>query len=134
MCFAETLQGAWGFGGISHQLLSWPCNKPFSAPNSETFHFTVCQAHGYSVTTLCLHDGILCNSLKRCREFPGGLVVRTPCFHCCSPGSIPGQGTEILQATRCSPREKKKDTMMMMILMIIIMMNIYSLLSKNHYY
>ena len=31
-------------------------------------------------------------------EFPGGLVVRIPGFHCCGLGSIPGQGTEILQA------------------------------------
>ena len=29
------------------------------------------------------------------REFPGGLVVRIRCFHHCSPGSIPGLGTEI---------------------------------------
>ena len=33
------------------------------------------------------------------RELPGGLVVRIRHFHCCGPGSIPGQGTEILQAT-----------------------------------
>ena len=25
-------------------------------------------------------------------------MVRIPGFHCCDPGSIPGQGTEILQA------------------------------------
>ena len=28
-------------------------------------------------------------------EFPGGLVLRTWHFHCCSLGSIPGLGTEI---------------------------------------
>ena len=28
------------------------------------------------------------------REFPGGLVVRIPGFHCRGPGSVPGQGTE----------------------------------------
>ena len=32
-------------------------------------------------------------------EFPGGLVVRIPGFPCHDPGSIPGQGTEIPQAT-----------------------------------
>ena len=32
------------------------------------------------------------------REFPDGAVVRALWFHCESPGSIPGQGTEILQA------------------------------------
>ena len=28
-------------------------------------------------------------------EFPGSPVVRTWCFHCCSQGSIPGQGNKI---------------------------------------
>ena len=32
------------------------------------------------------------------REFPSGLLVRIWCFHWCGLGSIPGQGTEILQA------------------------------------
>ena len=30
-------------------------------------------------------------------EFPCGLVVRIPGFHCCDAGSIPGGGTEIQQ-------------------------------------
>ena len=29
------------------------------------------------------------------REFPGGLMVRIPGFHCHGPGSVPGWGTEI---------------------------------------
>ena len=33
------------------------------------------------------------------REFPGGLLVRILGFHCFDWGSIPDQGTEILQAT-----------------------------------
>ena len=38
------------------------------------------------------------NSIKNChREFPGGPVVRTQCFHCCGLGSIPGRGTKIPQ-------------------------------------
>ena len=40
-------------------------------------------------------------------EFPGGLVVRIPGFHCCGQGSIPGKGTVILQAT-CHPHPPKK--------------------------
>ena len=38
-------------------------------------------------------------------EFPGGPVVRTRHFHCWGPGSIPGQETEIPQASQC--RQKK---------------------------
>ena len=41
------------------------------------------------------------------REFPGGIVVRTQPFHCCGPGSIPGQGTEIPQAMQCSQNKIK---------------------------
>ena len=32
-------------------------------------------------------------------EFPGGLLIRIWCFHCCASGSVPGRGTEIPQAT-----------------------------------
>ena len=32
---------------------------------------------------------------KESREFPGGLVVKIPGFHCLRPGSICGWGTEI---------------------------------------
>ena len=39
-------------------------------------------------------------------EFPGGPVVRTPGFHCCGPGSVPGQGTKIPKATMVWPEEK----------------------------
>ena len=31
-------------------------------------------------------------------EFPGGLMVRIPCFHCHGVGSVPGGETEIPQA------------------------------------
>ena len=34
---------------------------------------------------------------KNFREFPGGPVVRTWCFHCQGLGSIPGWGTKIPQ-------------------------------------
>ena len=42
--------------------------------------------------------------------FPGGPVVRTPHFHCRGPGSIPGQGTKILQAERRGKKKKKKSS------------------------
>ena len=44
---------------------------------------------------------------KDCWEFPGGLEVRIPGFHCCGPGSIPAQGTEILQLAQHGPKKKK---------------------------
>ena len=40
------------------------------------------------------------------REFPGRSVVKTP-RSVRDPGSIPGQGIKISQATHCSPKEKK---------------------------
>ena len=40
------------------------------------------------------------------REFPGGPVVRIPGSQCFDQGSIPGQATEIPQATWCG---QKKD-------------------------
>ena len=42
------------------------------------------------------------------REFSGGSVVRTWCFHCRGPGSIPGQGTKIPQAAWHAPPTRKK--------------------------
>ena len=41
-------------------------------------------------------------------EFPGGRVVRIPGIHCQGPGSVPGWGTEILQAVQHSWKKKKK--------------------------
>ena len=51
---------------------------------------------------------------KKKGEFPGGPVVRTWRFHCRGPGSIPGQGTKIQQATQHGQkkereREREKD-------------------------
>lgn len=43
-------------------------------------------------------------SIRKWKELPGSLVDRIPGFHCRDPGSIFGQGTEILQGTR--PREE----------------------------
>ena len=42
-------------------------------------------------------------------ESPGSPVVRTLCFfHGGGPGSIPGQGTEILQAMWCGQKKKRE--------------------------
>ena len=42
------------------------------------------------------------------REFPGGIVVRIPGFHCHGPGSISGWGTKVLQATQLMAQPNKK--------------------------
>ena len=41
-------------------------------------------------------------------EFPGGPVVRARRFHCQGPGSVPGQGNMILQASRHGQKKKKR--------------------------
>ena len=40
------------------------------------------------------------------REFPGGPVVRIPGSQCFDQGSIPGQATEIPQATWCGQKKR----------------------------
>ena len=35
-------------------------------------------------------------------------MVRIPGFHCCGPGSVPGQGTEIPQAVEHSQKTNKQ--------------------------
>lgn len=41
--------------------------------------------------------------------FPGGPVARIPGFYCCGPHSIPGEGTETLQATWCDQKKKTRS-------------------------
>lgn len=41
-------------------------------------------------------------------KFPGGLVVRTRCFHCYGLGSIPGWRAQILQAMGCGWKNRKR--------------------------
>ena len=41
-------------------------------------------------------------------EFPDGLVIRTRHFRCQGPGSVPGQGTKILQTMQHGKKKKKK--------------------------
>ena len=43
------------------------------------------------------------------REFPGGLVIRIPGFHCRDPGSIPDRGTEIPQASQHGQKQTNKQ-------------------------
>ena len=43
------------------------------------------------------------------RNSPDGPVVRTRCFHCRGPSSIPGRGTKIPQATQCGHPLKKTE-------------------------
>ena len=40
-------------------------------------------------------------------QFPGGPVVKTWHFPCQGPGSVPGWGTEISQATWCGQKENE---------------------------
>ena len=57
--------------------------------------------------------GLLKLSLKEGKDhsgaFPGGLVVRILGFHSWGPGSVPGPGTEILQAVAW-PKKKSRCT------------------------
>lgn len=43
---------------------------------------------------------------RQSKDLPGGPVVR-PCSHCRGPGSIPGRGSKIPQATRHVPKKEK---------------------------
>ena len=45
---------------------------------------------------------------RRAGEFPGGPVVRTWCSHCWGPGSIPGLGTKIPQASQCGQKKRPR--------------------------
>ena len=41
------------------------------------------------------------------REFPGGIVVRIPGFHCHGPGSVPGWGTGDPASYVAQPKKKR---------------------------
>ena len=51
-------------------------------------------------------------SIEGRQEFPGVLAVSIWGFHCCGPGSIPSQGTEIPQAMQ---RSQKKTYLQILI-------------------
>lgn len=59
--------------------------------------------------------GILVTSARiqkhRPREFPCGLLVRILGFHC--PGSVRGQGPEILQVSQCDQTQTQNPTDLM---------------------
>ena len=42
---------------------------------------------------------------KEQRDFPGGLMVKTRCFHCRGAGSIPGRETKSPRAARRSQKK-----------------------------
>ena len=46
------------------------------------------------------------------REFPGSPVVRTWCFHCQGPGSIPGRGTKTHKVPKKEKKRKKSHSKM----------------------
>ena len=47
--------------------------------------------------------------MTRIGEFPGIPVVRAQRFHCRDLGLIPGQGTKILHALRCSQNKANEQ-------------------------
>ena len=66
------------------------------------------------------------------REFPGGLEVRTWCFHGCGLGSIPGLGSEIPhQAAPCCGKKKKKTDIIKRVSFILLFALCVSKLHKN---
>ena len=60
--------------------------------------------------TLSTHfQSNITNLIKKTNaKFPGSPVVRTQCFHCWGPGSIPGWGTKIPEAVLHAAKKKKK--------------------------
>ena len=45
------------------------------------------------------------------QEFRGSPVVRSWCFHCCDPGSVPGWGTKIPQAEQFGQKTNKQKVL-----------------------
>ena len=56
----------------------------------------------------CFYSVLQNRGSNRKKEVPGGLVVRILGFYCCGLDSVPGQGTEILQATWCAKNKERK--------------------------
>ena len=57
----------------------------------------------------------------RKRDFPNGVVVKTPCSHVGGAGWIPGQGTKIPHAAWYGQKKKKREREkeIMVILMVL---------------
>ena len=56
----------------------------------------------------CFYSVLQNRGSNRRKEVPGGLVVRILGFYCCGLDSVPGQGTEILQATWYGKNKERK--------------------------
>ena len=66
-----------------------------SVKDLSSYHWKIC----IFIYIMCIYCCIkVCFIKHYSREFSGGPVVRTQCFHCWDPGSAPGQGTKIPQA------------------------------------
>ena len=75
-----------------------------------------------------ISPGVISQRTKVCsekksesREFPGGLVVKTPCFHCrtaADMGSLPGRVTKILHASRHGHKQSKSKKKMILPLLL----------------
>ena len=73
--------------------------------------FTLCPEVCISRPFLVIKNSALILDLitlqNKCRESPGGSVVRTPSSHCQGPVFDPAQGTKIPQVTQCRQKAKK---------------------------
>ena len=52
-----------------------------------------------SLTHALIHSALWLRNIINREEFPGGLVVRIQCFHCCGPGPISGWETDPTNCT-----------------------------------
>ena len=70
-------------------------------------------------------------------DFPGGPVVRTPCFHCRGHGFDPwnpGSGTKIPQATWYGQKQTNKQKVIKLhFCCLTLPLNIFSLKKQNKY-
>ena len=81
-----------------------PPGKPWSILWTHNYPYA-CLAFNYILFSITTYRSCFSSSFQNfLREFPGSPVVRTPNFHW-APGSIPGQGTKILQATQHGPNK-----------------------------
>ena len=78
------------------------CSRYLEIPGTRVAEAWLCYSHSW----VDFFPGQIWHIEIQWGEFPGGLVVRIPGFHCCGPGSIPGWETEIAQAAQ--PKEKRK--------------------------
>ena len=71
-------------------------------------------------------------TFKTCelKEFPSGSVVRR--FYCQGLGSIPGQGTEILQHTHQPPPKKNCESLYCIPVNCIILYSSYTSIKKKN--